>query len=69
MKRRAESSFVLFDVLYEDGSRSSNRKVPASTLQEGLAAARTAIETQDQRVALASGRPLGVIKSLQRSRT
>lgn len=69
MKRRTESSFVLFDVLYEDGSRSSNRKVPMSTLQEGEAAARAAIETQDQRVALASGRPLGVIKSLQRSRT
>jgi len=69
MKRRTESSFVLFDVLYEDGSRSSNRKVPASTLQEGQEAARAAIETQDQRVALASGRPLGVIKSLQRSRT
>jgi hypothetical protein len=69
MKRRTESSFVLFDVLYEDGSRSSNRKVPMSTLQEGDAATRAAIETQDQRVALASGRPLGVIKSLQRSRT
>lgn len=69
MKRRTESSFVLFDVLYEDGSRSSNRKVPMSTLQEGEAAARAAIETQDQRVAHASGRPQAVIKSLQRSRT
>ena len=27
MKRRSESSFVLFDVTYTDGSRSSNRKV------------------------------------------
>jgi hypothetical protein len=69
MKRRTESSFVLFDVTYTDGSRSSNRKVPAATLQEGEAAAKAAIETQDQKVALASGRPQGVIKSLQRSRT
>jgi hypothetical protein len=69
MKRRAESSFVLFDVTYADGSRSSNRKVPSSTVGEGEAAAKAAIETQDQKVALASGRPQGVIKSLQRSRT
>ncbi len=69
MKRRTESSFALFDVTYTDGSRSSNRKVPLSVLAEGEAAARAAIETQDQRVALASGRPQGVIKSLQRSRT
>jgi hypothetical protein len=69
MKRRAESSFVLFDVTYADGSRSSNRKVPSSTVGEGEAAAKAAIETQDQKVALASGRPQGIIKSLQRSRT
>ena len=29
--RRVEE-FVLFDVLYEDGSRTSNRKVPGSEL-------------------------------------
>jgi hypothetical protein len=29
--RRVEE-FVLFDVLYEDGTRTSNRKVPASEL-------------------------------------
>jgi hypothetical protein len=28
MKRRAASNFILFDVIYADGSRSSNRKVP-----------------------------------------
>jgi hypothetical protein len=69
MKRRAESSFVLFDVTYVDGSRTSNRKVPSTTAEEGEEAAKAAIETQDQKVALASGRPQGVIKSLQRSRT
>jgi hypothetical protein len=69
MKRRSESTFVLFDVTYMDGSRTSNRKVPTSTMEEGEDAARAAIELQDQRVAQASGRPQGVIKSLQRSRT
>ena len=29
--RRVEE-FILFDVLYEDGSRTSNRKVPGSKL-------------------------------------
>src|SRR3546814_1177098 len=29
----ARAEFVLFDVFYEDGSRSSNRKVPASELR------------------------------------
>jgi hypothetical protein len=69
MKRRSENSFVFFDVTYADGSRSSNRKVPSSAFAEGEAAAKAAIESQDQKVALASGRPAGVIKSLQRSRT
>lgn len=72
MKRRTQSSFVFFDVTYADGSRSSNRKVPSSLLEgaDGVAAAvEAAIETQDRKIALASGRPQGVIKSLTRSRT
>ena len=32
MKSRASTSVVMFDVLYEDGTRSSNRKVSASAL-------------------------------------
>jgi hypothetical protein len=31
-KQKVESGFVLFDVLYQDGTRTSNRKVPASEL-------------------------------------
>jgi hypothetical protein len=71
MKRRALGSFVSFDVTYEDGTRSSNRKVPSSVLEaiEGEAAVEAAIATQDRKIALASGRPQGVIKSLTRSRT
>ncbi len=71
MKRRTTSSFVSFDVTYTDGTRSSNRKVPSSVLEgpEKEAAAEAAIEAQDRTIALASGRPQGVIKSLTRSRT
>jgi hypothetical protein len=70
MKRRSESSFVLFDVTYVDGSRSSNRKVLSSILEsfEGEAAAMAAIEAQDREIATASGRPRSDIKSIQRKR-
>ena len=40
-----ESAWVLFDVYYEDGSRSSNRRVPSAVLGglDGDEPARTAI--------------------------
>jgi hypothetical protein len=71
MKRRILSSFVLFDVTYDDGSRTSRRKVPSSVLEglDGETAAKAAVEAQDREIALASGRPRGVIKSMTRSRT
>ena len=31
-KRPSDSEFVLFDVFYQDGSRTSNRKVPSADL-------------------------------------
>jgi hypothetical protein len=70
MKRRNESTFVRFDVNYVDGSVTSNRKVLSSMLQglDGDDAARAAIEAQDREIALASGRPRGVIKSVARRR-
>ena len=34
-RRRIESSFVAFDVTYVDGTRSSNRRVPATALTCG----------------------------------
>jgi hypothetical protein len=66
-----ESEFVLFDVVYEDGSRSSNRRVPRSELTglEGDAPAKTFIEAQDEAIARASGRSRGPIKSIERSAT
>jgi hypothetical protein len=64
------SGFVLFDVLYEDGTQTSNRKVPAVELGglDGDAPARTIIETQDQKIAEMSGSRRAPIKSISRSR-
>ena len=69
MKSRTASSFVMFDVLYDDGTRRSNRKVPASALGglDGDEPARGIVEAQDREIAAASGRPQGEIKSLVRS--
>ena len=67
--RRIEE-FILFDVLYEDGSRTSNRKVPGSELAgiDGDLPAKTCIETQDRQIAEVSGKPRSPIKSLSRVR-
>jgi hypothetical protein len=69
LKRRSESSFVLFDVLYVDGTRTSNRKVRHDALGglDGDAPARSIIETQDREIAQASGRPRPDIRSVARS--
>jgi hypothetical protein len=63
------NGFVLFDVLYEDGTQSSNRKVPASELGalDGDLPARTFVEAQDREIGVVSGRPRGRIKSISRS--
>jgi hypothetical protein len=67
--RRVEE-FILFDVLYEDGSRTSNRKVPGSELGgvDGDLPAKTYIETQDRQIAEISGKPRSSVKSLTRAR-
>ncbi len=67
--RRIEE-FILFDVLYEDGSRTSNRKVPGSELGgiDGDLPAKTYIEAQDRQIAEVSGKPRSSIKSLTRVR-
>jgi hypothetical protein len=69
MKSRASTSFVMFDVLYEDGTRSSNRKVSASLLAglDGDEPARGIVEAQDRDIAIASGRARSVVKSIVRS--
>ena len=68
-KPSAKSEFVLFDVLYEDGSRRSNRRVPSELLGglDGDEPARAVIEQQDRDIAEKSGQPPLRIKSLQRA--
>jgi hypothetical protein len=73
MARRQQaqpSGFVLFDVLYEDGTQTSNRKVPATELGglDGDEPAKTFVEIQDRKIGEVSGRPRGRIKKIARSR-
>jgi hypothetical protein len=69
MKSRASSAFVMFDVVYQDGTRSSNRKVALSALEglDGDAPARGIVEAQDRDIALASGRPRSDVKTIVRT--
>lgn len=68
-KPTAKPEHILFDVLYEDGTMTSNRKVPSSVLGglEGDAPARTVIEAQDREIAERSGRLRSQIKSITRT--
>jgi hypothetical protein len=70
-KQKVSAEFVLIDVLYEDGTRSSNRKVPSSEMDEPNweNAVRALIEAQDREIAELSGRPRGKVKSVTRSPT
>jgi hypothetical protein len=63
------SEFVMFDVLYEDGTQRSNRKVPRA-LTGGIDGDKPAHEfliEQDRDIAEKSGRPFAKIKSITRS--
>jgi hypothetical protein len=64
-----ESGYALFDVVYEDGSRSSNRRVPRALLGglEGDEPARRTIEEQDNAIAEKAGRPRVPIKKIMRT--
>ncbi len=66
-----ESGYVLFDVLYEDDSRTSNRRVPRAVLggPDGDEAARKVIEEQDNVIAEKAGRPRVSIKKIARTPT
>lgn len=68
-KPKPENEFVLFDVLYEDGSKRSNRRVPSSELGglDGDAPAQAIIEAQDRELGALSGNPRPRIKSVTRS--
>ena len=63
-----KGEFVFFDVVYEDGSQRSNRRVPAELLGglEKDAPARDFIVAQDAEIAEKSGRAPLAIKSITR---
>ena len=65
----ADNGVLLFDVLYEDGTRTSNRKVVSAELDpyDRDASIRASIERQDRTIAEMSGRSRGPIKSISRS--
>ena len=66
---RSVGEFALFDVIYEDGSRRSNRRVPLSVLGglDGDEAAKAEIAKQDREIAEKSGRPALTIKAIKRA--
>jgi hypothetical protein len=68
-KKPAPAEQVSFDVVYEDGSQTSNRRVP-SDIDGGiddLAAVKAFLAAQDRKLGELSGRPRGVIKTVKRS--
>jgi len=69
-KPTARSEFVFFDVVYEDGSQRSNRKVPAELLGglDGDGPARARSQSQDRAIAERSGMPPLQIKTITRSK-
>lgn len=66
---RPKNEFVFFDVVYEDGSQRSNRRVPAELLGglEKDEPARGFIIEQDRDIAEKSGRAPLAIKSIRRT--
>ena len=66
-----KNEFVFFDVVYEDGSRRYNRRVPAELLSglEKDEPARGFIIEQDREIAEKSGRPPLTIKIIRRAGT
>ncbi|MEQ1770897.1 MAG: hypothetical protein ABL879_13755 [Devosia sp.] len=67
-KPSPRAEFVLFNVVYEDGTQRSNRKVSADLLGglDGDDPAKADIEAQDRAIAEKSGMPPLSIKSIKR---
>ena len=63
-----KGEFAFFNVVYEDDSQRSNRRVPSELLGglEGDEPARAYIHAQDQEIAEKGGRPALEIKSISR---
>lgn len=71
-KKAAKVAFEVFNVVYEDGSLSSNRRVSGELLEnpygeDPLDIARLAIEKQDDEIAQRSGQRKPRIKSVTKA--
>jgi hypothetical protein len=68
-KQKIEDNFQFFDVTYEDGSKSSHRKINAAGLSkdEIEAFALTEIMNQDRKIADKGGKNRGTVKTLVKS--
>lgn len=71
-KKAAKAAFEVFNVVYEDDSLSSNRRVAADLLDDSFGddpmdLARLAIEKQDDEIAARSGMRRPRIKSIVRA--
>lgn len=64
-----DAEFVMFDVTYTNGARTSNRRVPTALLGglDGDEPARDAIIEQDRAIAERSGKPPLEIATITRS--
>ena len=64
--RPQERGFIMFDIVYTDGSRASNRRVPVEILGglDGDEPARQLIAEQEEEIARKAGRPGREIQSL-----
>ena len=70
-KPTARVEYAFFDVIYEDGSQKSNRKVAADVANDPYdkdGAIRRAIEEQDKAISERSGQPPLAIKSIRPSK-
>lgn len=68
-KIKVEDNFVFFDVIYDDGTKSSRRKINAPGLakDEVEAYALTEIMKQDRKIAELGGKNRGNVKSILKS--
>lgn len=68
-KKPTDNTYVFFNITYEDGTLSSNRKIASAELMgpEGDDPAKWLIEAQDRKIAEMSGNPRGPIKSISRT--
>lgn len=61
---------ILFNVMYEDGSQTSNRRVPGHLLGQldSVEQIQSFIEKQDREIGERSGRPRGAIATIEKVR-